>query len=138
MELILTVGVLIIKEGNVLLVRHGERAGHLTGVYGLPAGRIEKGENEKNAAVRELLEETGLVASSEDLTEYPNDVYTADIKRKDGTTKRFQIKVFICRHWSGALRGSDEATPEWVEIAKLDEYNLLPNVKEIVLREVRW
>ena len=138
METIFSVGVLIIKDGKVLLVRHGESAGHLTGVYGLPAGRLNKDEDEKIAAVRELFEETGIVVSEEDLIEYPNDIWTADIKRKDGTIKTFQIKVFVCKKWSGELAKTEETTPEWVEIAKLDEYNLLPNVKEIVMREVRW
>lgn len=138
MNPVFTVGVLIIKDGKVLLVRHGESAGHLTGVYGLPAGRLNKDEDEKVAAMRELTEETGLLTTPDDLTEYPNDIYTADIKRKDGKTYTFQIKVFVAKTFIGLLKHSEETTPEWIEIGKLDEYNLLPNVKEIVLKEVRW
>lgn len=33
-----------------------------TGVFGFPKGHIEKGETEKEAAVREVLEETGITA----------------------------------------------------------------------------
>ncbi|MEN9407026.1 MAG: hypothetical protein RLZZ455_242 [Candidatus Parcubacteria bacterium] len=137
-DIIFSVGVLILQDKKVMLVRHGEDAGHINGTYGLPAGRLEKDENERTAAVRELKEETGLNVLPEDLIEYPSDVWTADIKRKDGKTSTFQIKVFVAKHFSGVLTAGGETTPEWVEIEKLDEYNLLPNVKEIVLREVRW
>ena len=137
-NIIHTVGVLILQDKKVLLVRHGEDAGHINGTYGLPAGRLEKDEDEKTAAIRELKEETGLDVQSEDLVEYPSDVWTADIKRKDGNIYTFQIKVFVAKHFSGVLKSGNETTPEWVEIAKLDDYNLLPNVKEIIMKEVKW
>lgn len=44
------------------------------------------------------------------------------------------MKVFVCRSFSGTLRATDETKPEWVEIAFLEQYKLLPNVKEIVMR----
>jgi 8-oxo-dGTP pyrophosphatase MutT (NUDIX family) len=138
MHPIFTVGVLVIHDGRVLLVSHREGAGNLTGTYGLPSGHLEKDEKEKTAAVRELREETGIVLTEEDLIEYPNDVWTADIKRKDGKVYTFSIKVFVAKRFGGELRESDETTPEWVDIAKLNEYNLLPNVKEIIMKEVKW
>lgn len=138
MKPIFTVGVLVVQDGKVLLVSHNEGAGNLTGTYGLPSGHLEKDEEEKTAAARELREETGIIVSEEDLIEYPNDIWTADIKRKDGKTYTFQIKIFVAKTFTGLLKSSEETTPEWIEIGKLDEYNLLPNVKEIVLKEVRW
>ncbi|MBI2443269.1 MAG: NUDIX domain-containing protein [Candidatus Levybacteria bacterium] len=77
---------LIVKDNKVLLVRHGKAAMNLTGTYGLPAGGIEGGETEREAALRELFEETGLHADFEDLIEYPNSIYVGDLARKDGTT----------------------------------------------------
>lgn len=43
------------KKWAVLLIRSGK-----AGYWGFPKGHPEKGESEKQAAVRELLEETGL------------------------------------------------------------------------------
>src|SRR5438270_8385086 len=93
-----TFGVLLIcedstKELSVLLVRHGEKAGHRTGMYGIPAGRQEAGETPETTAVRELREETGINISTQTLIEYPNNFAIADIPRKDGV-KRFSLTVY--------------------------------------------
>lgn len=127
-----TVGILIIRDESVLLVKHGDGASHVTGVYGLPAGRLEEGETKKQAAVRELQEETGLIAADDSLEEFSIDIPYADIPRKDGTIKRFSIAMFLCRNFSGALLGSEEAIPEWIQIKDIEQYKLLPNTKFII------
>ncbi|MDO8269761.1 MAG: NUDIX hydrolase [Candidatus Levybacteria bacterium] len=131
-----TVGVIAISESRVLLVRHEEGAGHITGVYGLPAGRINNDESEQQAAAREFHEETGLYAKDIDFKEFRNNYYIADIPRKDGTIKRFGWRVFKVQNFFGELLASDETTPEWIEIEKLDklekEKRLLPNTLLVV------
>ncbi|MFD0523991.1 NUDIX hydrolase [Paractinoplanes durhamensis] len=61
-------------EGRILLMRRGD-----DGRWGLPAGMIEPGEQPADAALREVFEETGIVAEIERLggvgtheTVYPN------------------------------------------------------------------
>lgn len=136
MNTVPSVGILIVKDNKVLLVRHEEKAGHVTGTYGLPSGRIENYETPHQAAVRELREETGLVTTENDLIDYPNNRFIAEIKRKDGAVQRFDWKVFVCKSWQ--LRPTAEVTPEWVEIVELHRYKLLPNVREVVEKEVKW
>lgn len=131
MKPIPSVGVLIIERDKVLLVREEEGSKHLTGVYGVPAGRFEEGESAKEAAARELNEETGLVCLPQDLIELP-DKYTATIERKDGTFKTFTKTLFFCKKYSGELRPSEDTTPFWVEISKLKDYKLLPNIEKMV------
>ncbi len=125
-----TVAIIAYDKDKVLLVKHGGKASHLTGVYGLPGGRINNGETEKEAALREFTEETGLIAS-ENLIEIPKR-YTAEIKRKDGSAKTFSMKVYICKSFSGNLKPTQETIPEWIKTDKLKAYNLLPNVEKAV------
>ena len=69
-----TVGVVVLQNNEVLLVRHGGKAGHIKDTLGIPAGRIEVGENEtpREAAKRELEEETGYHVTIESLQEFEN------------------------------------------------------------------
>jgi len=124
MNSIPTVGTIIFKDDKVLLVKHGEAASHLTGSYGVPGGRLEENETAKQAAIRELNEETGLITTEEDLEELPISVPPADIPRKDGTIKRFTITLFYCKKYSGNVRATDETTPEWIAVAELDKLQL--------------
>lgn len=47
------------RDGRVLLVRRGHEPA--AGLWSLPGGRVEPGETDQQAVVREILEETGLV-----------------------------------------------------------------------------
>ena len=51
MKPIPTAHVLLFQNGKVLLVRHEEGAGHLTGTYGIPGGRQSQNETLKETAV---------------------------------------------------------------------------------------
>ncbi|MGI8420117.1 MAG: NUDIX hydrolase [Candidatus Levyibacteriota bacterium] len=133
MNVTLTVGIVVLQDNNVLLVREGEKSGHLTGVYNTPAGRIEDGETPMHAAVRELEEESGLNTTEADLVELPKK-YTADIKRKSGETVRFYHTVFYCKKYSGSLRTGEDVTPEWVTLGKLSSLRLLPNIDDMILQ----
>jgi len=94
MKPIFTVGILVYgKNDNILLVEHKSTADHKTGIFGLPAGRLNKNESAIEAAVRELKEETGLTTKKEDLID-SNQEYTATIERKN-ETKTFTL-IFLC------------------------------------------
>jgi 8-oxo-dGTP diphosphatase len=135
-KIIPTVGVLIIKDGKVLLVRHGEASEHLNSKYGLSAGRIQPNENIKEAAQRELKEETGLDADLDSLVQLPGEWFAA-IERKDGT-KQFSLVVFLTDKFDGQLNGSTETTPEWINIKDLKRYDLLPNVSDIISEGLKF
>lgn len=54
------VGVVCLRDGEVLLIRRGREP--RLGEWSLPGGRIEPGERAMDAALRELREETGVEA----------------------------------------------------------------------------
>ncbi|OWR28996.1 NUDIX hydrolase [Saccharibacillus sp. O23] len=51
--------VFLIREGRILLLKR-QNTGHEDGLYGLPAGKIERGETAPAAAMREVREECGV------------------------------------------------------------------------------
>ena len=125
-----TVGIAVVQNGKILLVKHKQKARHINDVYGIPGGRINADETDIQAAIRELNEETALVTSEVDLVEYPNNIYYATIQMKYGP-ENFSFHVFRCLKFVGTLQSSEETEPEWVEISRLENYNLLPSIKEI-------
>jgi len=131
-NIIKTAGILVFANDNVLLVRHGESAGHLNDTYDIPAGRLEPDESSTEAAIRELFEETGLQTTVNNLIKVP-EKYTATIERKDGSIKNYNLDTFVCIDWSGELKANNETTPEWINIADLEKIKLLPNVKKMIL-----
>ena len=136
-QTIQTIGVLIYRNNKeVLLVRHKESASHLTDTYGLPAGRSNENESEIETAIRELEEETGLLASEKHLKKLPK-TYYAEIKRKE-ETKTFSLELFLCKSYSGELKSTDEIEPLWVKTEDIDNYNLLPNVKQIITENMQF
>lgn len=128
-----TVSAAAFKGKEVLLVKHGEGASHLTGVYGLPGGRLEEGESLLDAAAREFEEETGLVAEKDSMKPIQT-VFEATLQRKGGEVLETRWQVFAIQNFSGELKGTDEATPEWVDIDQMLALNLLPNT-EVAARE---
>ena len=67
------VGILVVQDGLLLL---GRRLGaHGAGSWSAPGGRLEFAEALEDCAQRELLEETGLRASSIELGPYCSDVF---------------------------------------------------------------
>lgn len=129
-----TVGVLLLRNDNteVLLVKHTENAQNRTGIYGLPAGRIQPGETPREAAIRELEEETGLQATEDDLAQYEGNFFAADLERhyqNESILRRANMIVYRCGDYSGELRGSKETEmPEWVAISRIPELEMMPNI----------
>lgn len=55
----IAVGAVAIRDGKMLMVRRGREPGR--GLWSLPGGRVERGEYLRDALVREVHEETGIV-----------------------------------------------------------------------------
>jgi 8-oxo-dGTP pyrophosphatase MutT (NUDIX family) len=128
-------GAILFKEGKVLLVKHSHVAKQKTGVYGLPAGRWQEGETEKQTAIRELFEETGLVAAENEVVEFPGNYVEATLEMKSGPEDH-SFRVFIAKSWKGELKGSEEAVPEWMDLEKIETIPTVLNVVEMIKKAI--
>ncbi|RZT84100.1 ADP-ribose pyrophosphatase YjhB (NUDIX family) [Pseudonocardia sediminis] len=93
-------GILFDADGRLLLIRRGNEPGR--GLWSVPGGRVESGEDDHTALVREMAEETGLSVSVGPLV--------GSVERG-----RYRIADYLCsvEHPDGAagsLRAGDDAT----------------------------
>lgn len=115
------VSVVVIRMGRVLLVKRSRPP--YRGYWSLPGGGLQGGETPKQAARRELREETGLTAGT---LRFLDTHYAAAGLRLD---------VYVCRSTVGeAVAGDDAFQVKWHEIAQLRGLRLTPGLEEVVER----
>jgi 8-oxo-dGTP diphosphatase len=127
------VGAVVIKEGLVLLIRRGIPPSQ--GLWAIPGGSLELGETLQQGAERELLEETGIVASAGE------PIYVFDFFERDGDGRvrfHFVIVDMKAEYQSGEPKGADDALEaRWLTPEDIHELPVSPNTLRL-LREIRF
>ena len=122
-------GLLLLPAVCGVVVREDLEAGrrHLllgrrsdTGAWALPAGIVEPGEQPATTLVRELAEETCVVATPERLAWVVAD---PELVYPNGDRCQFLTSVFRCHYVSGEARVGDEESTEvgWFDVESLPE-----------------
>jgi 8-oxo-dGTP diphosphatase len=94
------VGAVIFDDaGRLLLVRRAHEPGR--GRWSVPGGRVEAGETDAQAVIREVAEETGLVVEIVQLL--------GQVQRHAPDGGIFDIYDYGCRPAGGTLRPGDDA-----------------------------
>jgi len=117
-------------DGKVLLVERSKPPWQ--GRWSLPGGHVEWGEPLHAAAIREVLEETGVTITILGLVD------TIDVINRDeggAVRSHYALTVFLGRLISGTPKpGSDAAAVMWAEPSKLGQLPTLPGTSEAVER----
>ncbi len=104
----------VFKDGAVLLIKRGRAPKE--SAWSLPGGKIEPGETAPMAALRELMEETGIEAELAGTLGH----VTIDAEGSAGAALRYRLTVFYGRYVAGVARpGSDAEAAEWVALPGL-------------------
>jgi ADP-ribose pyrophosphatase YjhB (NUDIX family) len=109
------------EHGRLLMIKRGHEPG--AGLWSIPGGRIEPGETDAEALVREMLEETGL---------------TVEVGRLLGRVRRpfldgavIDIGDYAVTVTGGTLRpGDDAADARWVAAAELNSLEITEGLIE--------
>lgn len=102
-----------LRGDQVLLVRR--RNPPDAGLWGFPGGRVEPGETALAAAHRELLEETGVIATP---LRYLDNVDIIQHDEKGALEYHFLLAAVLCDYISGEPVAADDAMDaRWVAVA---------------------
>jgi 8-oxo-dGTP diphosphatase len=108
-------------QGRLLMIKRGHAPG--AGLWSIPGGRIEPGETDAEALVREMSEETGLVVEVGPLI--------GSVRRPGLDGAVIDIRDYAATVTGGTLRpGDDAADARWVEAADLDSLDITEGLIE--------
>lgn len=120
------VSVALLREGRILLVRRARAPAK--GLYAFPGGRVEPGESLEEAALRELLEETGLTAGA------LSPLRTLHIPAEGAAGRSYDLTVFVATDATGPLAAADDAEDAaFHPLAALADLPLTDSTREIAL-----
>jgi len=116
---------LLYKDGKLAFVLRSH-TGWMDGKYGLPAGRVEKGESLLQATVREAQEEVGVTIQIKDLT------HRLTMHRYSDDDKTLWVDAYFeAASWTGDVINAEpdkHGEVAWLDPTKLPD-NVVPPVR---------
>ena len=120
-------GIVYNGEGEVLLENRADN-----GWWGLPGGHVDVGESVEQAAIREILEETGIRTRVRRLVGIYSDPQFNVIGAYSDCLIHFVVVMFECEYVSGELEVSEESVDvRYFPARKLPAKTLLCDVQAI-------
>ena len=107
-----------LTEDKILLAM--KKRGFGEGLWNGYGGKVEEGETIREAACREIKEESDLDTKEEDLEE----VGVIDFFFKDREDWNQRVHIFFIRVWEGIEKETEEMNPKWFDIDSMPTENL--------------
>jgi 8-oxo-dGTP diphosphatase len=108
-------------QGRLLMIKRGREPG--AGLWSIPGGRIEPGETDAEALVREMLEETSLTVQVGRLL--------GQVRRPGLNGAVIEIRDYTVTVIGGSLRpGDDAADARWIAAGDMDSLEITDGLIE--------
>lgn len=129
----------LIKHNNKILFHKNTKSSH----YCIIGGRIEIGETSEQTIKREIMEElgkeieiTGYIATIENFFEmkgkkYHEYMFIYQAEFKNDKDKQIETNLNNCE-------GKDYLKYEWIDIDKIDEYPIKPQILKDIIKENKF
>lgn len=126
MTVIVAAAVVREQPGAPVLLTRRMKGAHLAGMWELPGGKVEAGEDPEAAVVRECLEEIDVEVEVVEILEVAWHHYPG---RED-----VLLLFYDCRLVAGEVRHLGVADHAWVEVERLADYPLPPPDARLVAK----
>lgn len=118
------VGIVCFRGDEVLLIKRGKQP--RKGQWSIPGGRIENGETETEACVRELMEETAVSA---------NILEKIELIKADFGMGPYHLHDYLALWQSGEpVAGDDAADARFVPIKNLKKWGMWAETERIIVK----
>lgn len=128
-DVVQCVGALVLDGGRLLMIRRGQEPDR--GRWSLPGGRIEPGESDEQAVVREVREETGLVVEAGKL------VGSVELEGVHGATaavRDYRCTLVVGADPSAVVAGDDADDVGWFTGPEIRALDCSPGLLDTLLR----
>ncbi|PCI34491.1 MAG: hypothetical protein COB54_01540 [Alphaproteobacteria bacterium] len=129
---IVAVGVVVLKDDQVLLIRRSKPP--RPDSWSIPGGAQELGETTRQAGAREVLEETAITVADLHFLEV---IDLIEHDEKGAVEHHYTLIDYAARYQSGTPQAGDDAhDAKWVPLDQLCEYTLWEETTKIITRAV--
>ena len=129
---IVGVGAVVIRDGAVLLIRRAKPPREAE--WSLPGGAQKLGETLREAAKREVAEETGLAIEVVGMIDAVDAISRDDEGRVQYHYTLFDVAAHVAAQWTGGdpAPGGDAAEARWVKLDALDGVVLWDETRRVI------
>jgi len=125
---VVAVGGIVVKDGRVLLIRRGKEPSY--GLWSIPGGAVNLGEELRAAARREVREECGIEIEVTEIVEVLDRV----VRDSDGRIQYHYVLIDYLARWASGdpAPSSDVLEVRWVVPDDLSQYQMTQGTPDVI------